>query len=148
MMKIQKNMFDYRWYPSVSPLPNGNILIAGGGGLSNPLRVKTSEVYNTQTSTFTRIDDIAIGNEVSPILPLHNGKTLMTHRPPQLFDPVTNEWDLAGDFVQSNRMSNGDHSDHELVLLSNGSVLAIGFKPFNNPLGTFVEIYLFIAGIN
>lgn len=139
--KIQKNMFDYRWYPSVSPLPNGNILIAGGGGLSNPLRVKTSEVYNTQTSTFTRIDDIAIGNEVSPILPLHNGKTLMTHRPPQLFDPVTNEWDLAGDFVQSNRMSNGDHSDHELVLLSNGSVLAIGFKPFNNPLGTFVEIY-------
>jgi hypothetical protein len=38
-------------------------------------------------------------------------------------------------------MSNGDHSDHELVLLPNGKVVAIGYKPFNNTLGTFVEMY-------
>lgn len=139
--QMQSDMSDYRWYPTVSPLPDGNILIAGGGGLNNPVRVKSSEVYNPQTGNYTITDTLAIGNEVSPILPLHNGKTLMTHRPPQLFDPATNQWDLAADFVQSNRMSNGDHSDHELVLLPNGKVVAIGYKPFGNPLGTFVEMY-------
>lgn len=135
------SMIDYRWYPSVSPLANGKILIAGGGGLDNPVRVKTSEVYDTKTGISVPVDNLAIGNEVSPIVPLLTGKTLMTHRPPQLFDPSTNQWELAADFVQSNRMSNGDHSDHELVLMPDGNVVAIGYKNFNNILGTFVELY-------
>ena len=135
------NMIDYRWYPTVSPLANGKILIAGGGGLNNPVRVKTSEVYDTKTGISIPVDTLSIGNEVSPIVPLLNGRTLMTHRPPQLFDPSTNQWELAADFVQSNRMSNGDHSDHELILMPNGNVIAIGYKNFNNILGTFVELY-------
>ncbi len=141
LWQTQSDMSDYRWYPTVSPLPDGNIIVAGGGGLNNPVRVKSSEIYNLQTGSYTTTDNIAIGNEVSPIVPLYNGKTLMTHRPPQLFDPATNQWDLAADFVQNNRMSNGDHCDHELVLLPNGNVVAIGYKPFNNQPGTFVEIY-------
>lgn len=134
-------MLDYRWYPTVSPLPDGKVLIVGGGGLNNPIRVKTSEIYNTATGISTAVDTIAIGNEVSPIIPLLTGKTLMTHRPPQLFDPATNQWNLAADFVQSNRMSNGDHSDHELVMMPDGNVVAIGYKNFNSILGTFVEMY-------
>jgi len=137
----QGNMSDYRWYPSVSPLSDGNILLVGGGGLNNPIRVKTSELYNPKNGISTPAGQIAIGNEVSPILPLLNGKTLMTHRPPQLFDRVTNQWKLAADFVQGNRMSNGDHSDHELVLMPDGNVFAIGYKSFNNSFGTFVERY-------
>lgn len=143
--QFQKNMIDYRWYPSVSPLANGKVLIAGGGGLDNPVRVKTSEVYDTKTGISIPVDNLAIGNEVSPIVPLLTGKTLMTHRPPQLFDPSTNQWELAADFVQSNRMSNGDHSDHELILMPDGNVVAIGYKNFNNQLGTFVELYNPIA---
>lgn len=139
--QLQKKMIDYRWYPSVSPLANGKVLIAGGGGLDNPVRVKTSEVYDTKTGISIPVDNLAIGNEVSPIVPLLTGKTLMTHRPPQLFDPSTYKWELAADFVQSNRMSNGDHSDHELVLMPDGTVVAIGYKNFNNQLGTFVELY-------
>lgn len=139
--QIKNNMIDYRWYPTVSPLPDGRVLIVGGGGLNNPIRVKTSEIYNTVTGISTAVDTIAIGNEVSPIIPLLTGKTLMTHRPPQLFDPATNQWNLAADFVQSNRMSNGDHSDHELVLMPDGNVIAIGYKSFNANLGTFVERY-------
>lgn len=134
-------LIDYRWYPTVSPLANGNVLIAGGGGLNNPIRVKTSEVYDTKTGISTPVDTLLIGNEVSPVVPLLTGKTLMTHRPPQLFDPSTNQWELAADFVQSNRMSNGDHSDHELVLMPDGNLVAIGYKNFNNILGTFVELY-------
>ena len=135
------SMIDYRWYPSVSPLANGKVLIAGGGGLDNPIRVKTSELYDPKTGISIPVDNLAIGNEVSPIVPLLTGKTLMTHRPPQLFDPSTNQWELAADFMQSNRMSNGDHSDHELVLMPDGNVVAIGYKNFNNILGTFVELY-------
>ena len=135
------SMIDYRWYPSVSPLANGKVLIAGGGGLDNPIRVKTSEVYDPKTGISLPVDNLAIGNEVSPIVPLLTGKTLMTHRPPQLFDPSTNQWELAADFMQSNRMRNGDHSDHELVLMPDGNVVAIGYKNFNNILGTFVELY-------
>lgn len=139
--KTHQNMLDFRWYPSISPLSNGQVIILGGGGLNNPTRVKTSEIYDPKSGISKPTGQIAIGNEVSPIVPLLNGKTLMTHRPPQLFDPTTNQWELAADFVQSSRMSNGDHSDHELVLMPDGDVFAFGYKPFNNPLGTFVEKY-------
>ena len=124
-------MIDYLWYTTVSPLPDGKVLIVGGGGLNNHIRVKTSEIYNTATCISTAVDTIAIGNEVSPIIPLLTGKTLMTHRPPQLFDPATNQWHLAADFVQSNRMRNVDHSDHELVMMPNGNVVSSGYKNFN-----------------
>ena len=139
--KAHQNMLDFRWYPTISPLSNGQVIILGGGGLNNPARVKTSEIYDPKSGISKPTGQIAIGNEVSPIVPLLNGKTLMTHRPPQLFDPTTNQWELAADFVQSNRMSNGDHSDHELVLMSDGDVFAFGYKPFNNIPGTFVEKY-------
>ncbi len=123
-------MLDYRWYPSMTQLADGRLLIAGGGGLNNPVRVNTSELYDPLTGQTELADTIAIRNEQSPILTLYNGKALMTFRPPQLFDPVTRQWELAADFVQGNRMPNGDHVDHELVHLPEGEVVAIGFKPF------------------
>ncbi|HLF62192.1 MAG TPA: galactose oxidase-like domain-containing protein [Saprospiraceae bacterium] len=124
------NLLDYRWYPSLAPLYDGKVLIVGGGGLNNPVRVKTSEVYDPMTGDSEPADAILYGNEVSPIIPLFTGKILMTHRPPQLFDPLTFQWELADDFVQGNRLPNGDHSDHELVHLPDGKVLAVGFKSF------------------
>ncbi len=139
--KTQNYLKDYRWYPTVSPISDGKILVIGGGGLDNPKRVKTSEIYDPKTGLSKLTDNIEIGNEVSPIVPLLNGKTLMTHRPPQLFDPSTNQWELAADFVQSNRMSNGDHSDHELVLMPDGNIFAFGYKSFTSNLGTYVERY-------
>ncbi|MBK8426184.1 MAG: hypothetical protein IPL27_09560 [Lewinellaceae bacterium] len=123
-------MLDYRWYPSMTQLADGRLLITGGGGLNNPVRVNTTELYDPLTGQTEWVDTIAIRNEQSPILTLYSGKALMTFRPPQLFDPVTEQWDLAADFVQGNRMSNGDHVDHELVHLPEGEVIAIGFKPF------------------
>ncbi len=126
-------MLDYRWYPSMTQLADGRLLIVGGGGLNNPIRMNTSELYDPLTGTTEWADTIAIGNDQSPILTLYSGKALMTFRPPQLFDPATKQWELAADFVQGNRMPNGDHVDHELVHLPEGEVIAIGFKPF--PVG-------------
>jgi hypothetical protein len=135
------NMLDYRWYPTVTKLADNKILIAGGGGLNNPVRVNTSEIYDPATGISQWTDNIAIGNEVSPMVLLYNGSVLMTHRPPQLFNPSTNQWSLADDFVQGNRMSNGDHSDHELVLLPDGRVVAVGYKSFDANAGNFIEFY-------
>ena len=123
-------MLDARWYPSMTQLANGQLLIVGGGGPNNPVRVNTTELYNPLTGQTEWADTVAIRNEQSPILTLYNGKALMTFRPPQLFDPLTKQWNLAADFLQGNRMPNGDHVDHELVHLPEGKVIAIGFKPF------------------
>lgn len=142
MWQVQPDLNDYRWYPTMVPLPDGELLTVGGGGLDNPVRVKTSEVFDPATMTWSPVGDVAIGNEVSPIVLLYTGKALMTHRPPQLYDPVSQTWSLAGDFVQGDRMANGDHADHEMVLLPNGKVVAIGFKTFApGEFGNLVEIY-------
>jgi hypothetical protein len=139
-------MLDYRWYPAMTQLADGRLLIVGGGGLNNPVRVNTSELYDPIAGTTEWADTVAIGMEQSPILTLYSGKALMTFRPPQLFDPVTEQWDLAADFVQGNRMPNGDHVDHELVHLPEGEVIAIGFKPFPaGSGGNLVERYNPIA---
>ena len=142
--QLLPNLLDYRWYPTVAPLADGRILVTGGGGLQNPVRLNSTELYNPATGQSTWGDTIAVGNEVSPIVQLYNGKVLMTHRPPQLFDPATDQWSQATDFVQSKRMPNGDHSDHELILLPNddGKAVAIGYISFApNQLGNLVEIY-------
>jgi len=140
--KIQPDMLDYRWYPTVALLPNGKFLIAGGGNLDNPVRTNTSEIYDPSTGQSFFTGDLAIGNEVSPIVVLYNGKVLMTHRPPQLFDPETNQWANAGSFVQSPRTPNGDHSDCELVLMPDGEAIAVGYKTFTPGVyGSFIERY-------
>ncbi|MBL7780787.1 MAG: DUF1929 domain-containing protein [Saprospiraceae bacterium] len=136
------DMLDYRWYPSMTQLADGRLLIVGGGGLNNPLRVNTSELYDPLTGQTEWADTVAIRMEQSPILTLYSGKALMTFRPPQLFDPATQQWELAADFVQGNRMPNGDHVDHELIHLPEGDVIAIGFKPFPaGSGGNLVERY-------
>jgi hypothetical protein len=140
--EIKPNMLDYRWYPTVAMLPNGKFLVAGGGNLNNPQRTNTSEIYDPESGQSTYTDTLALGNEISPIVVLYDGRVLMTHRPPQLFDPTTNQWEAAGSFVQSPRLPNGDHSDCELVLMPGGEVIAIGYKTFTPGVyGSFIERY-------
>lgn len=138
----QNDMLGYRWYPTLVTLPDGRLLAIGGGNENNPQRSRTSEVMNPVTMTWSPAGDVALGNEVSPITVLYTGDVLMTHRPPQLFDPSTLAWRSTMDFVQGNRMPNGDHSDHELQLLPDGRVAAIGFKSFQaGQYGRMLEIY-------
>ncbi|MDQ3019048.1 MAG: DUF1929 domain-containing protein [Bacteroidota bacterium] len=136
------DMIGNRWYSTMTSLTNGKLLILGGGGLQNPLRVKTSELYDISSGTSEAVDSIALGNEVSPIVLLYNGNVLMTHRPPQLYNPNTKQWNTIADFLQGNRLPNGDHSDHELVLMPEGNIIAVGYKSFTpGVLGNFIEKY-------
>jgi len=136
------DMIGNRWYPTMISLTDGKLLIVGGGGLQNPVREKTSEIYDFNTGTSEQVDSIALGNEVSPIVMLYNGNVLMTHRPPQLYNPNTKQWNSSADFLQGNRLPNGDHSDHELVLMPEGNVIAVGYKSFTSGVpGKFIEKY-------
>lgn len=140
--QVRPDLNDYRWYPSMVPLPSGELLAVGGGNENNPERTNTAEVMNPSTMTWTPVGNISIGNEVSPIVLLYTGEVLMTHRPPQLYDAVTQQWRAAGAFVQSPRMPDGDHADHEVVLLADGRVVAVGYKTFTNGAwGNLLEIY-------
>lgn len=141
VMPAEQELVEPRWYPSMAPLPNGGLIAIGGGGLDNPVRVRTSEVLDPNTMRWRRVGDAALGNEVSPIVLLFTGQVLMTHRPPQLYDPVSERWRLAADFVQGNRMANGDHADHEIVMLADGRVVAVGYKSFTEDPGIMVEVY-------
>lgn len=139
---MTQELDDFRWYPSTTRLPDGRILTVGGGNENNPQRTNTSELLDPFTLSTTVVDTIQIGNEQSPIVMLHDGTVLMTHRPPQVFDLATEQWELTGDFVQGDRMPNGDHADHELVVLPEGDVVAIGYKSFTPGVyGNMVEVY-------
>ncbi|HKR05298.1 MAG TPA: T9SS type A sorting domain-containing protein [Bacteroidia bacterium] len=136
------NMIDYRWYPTMERLTDGKLLITGGGTLLNPQRTNSTEIYDPATGTSQMVDTTAIPQEQSPILMLYDGKVMMTHRPPQLYDPVTQQWDTCADFLQGNRMPNGDHADHELVHLPEQTVVAIGYRSFTAGVpGNFIEKY-------
>ncbi len=144
---MQTVLSDFRWYPTTTTLLDGRVLVIGGGDENNPERTNTCELLDPVSMTTTTIDSVAIGNEVSPVIQLYNGKVLMTHRPPQLYDPVTEQWDLTGNFVQSPRTPNGDHADHELVLLPEGDVIAVGYKTYTPGVyGNMVERYDPVSG--
>jgi hypothetical protein len=127
---VQPDINDYRWYPSMTQLADGELVLIGGGGRDNPIRVRTSETMDPATLLWQPAGDIATGNEVSPTVLLYTGEILMTHRPPQLYNPTTRTWRLAADFVQGNRMPNGYHCDHEAVVLADGTVVAFGHEAF------------------
>ena len=136
------NMIGYRWYPTMERLTDGKLLITGGGTQLNPQRTNSTEIYDPATGTSVMVDTIAIPQEQSPILMLYNGKVMMTHRPPQLYDPPTQQWDACADFLQGNRMPNGDHADHELVHLPDSIVVAVGYRSFTAGVpGNFIEKY-------
>ena len=136
------DLLDYRWYPSMVQLPDGALLAAGGGGLDNPVRINTCEVMDPETMMWSLVDTLEVGNDISPIVLLYTGEVLMSHRPPQLYNPETQQWRLAADFVQGPRNPDGDHADHEMVLLPDGKCVAIGYMSYTpGDVGNLTEIY-------
>jgi hypothetical protein len=133
----------------MEPLTDGKLLITGGGTQLNPQRTNSTEIYDLATGTSVMVDTTAIPQEQSPILMLYNGKVMMTHRPPQLYDPPTQQWDACADFLQGNRMPNGDHADHELVHLPDSIVVAIGYRSFTAGVpGNFIHFcYFFLLSV-
>jgi Kelch motif protein/fibronectin type III domain protein len=120
-----------RAYPSVSLLPGGQVLIAGGlASASPPLSTAAADLYNPATNAFTpaatMLDSRALGAQttlpggrvlVAGGVSLSSGSGASLKRA-ELYDPVTNQWSQTGD-LSTARTQQGQ------VLLPTGQVLDV-----------------------
>ncbi|MBA3726603.1 MAG: carboxypeptidase regulatory-like domain-containing protein, partial [Armatimonadetes bacterium] len=122
-----------RWYPGFARLADGSYLVMGGGTRPKAERTDTCEWWNPVTQSWSWTGSMLNPAEFPPAALLHNGKVLITWSPPQLFNLATETWTATGDFVQPDR-GWPNHSDHSIIVLSDGRVAAIGVRkgPGNN----------------
>ncbi len=119
------DMNEPRWYPTLVRLPDERMLACGGGQPPDASRTDTCELWDPATTEWTMTDSMANPSEYSPSVLLLTGDVLTTWYPPQLFDPGAERWQLTGNFVQPQR-GYPDHAPHSLVLLPDGTALAVG----------------------
>jgi hypothetical protein len=111
-------MIKPRWAHSATLLPNGKVLVAGGGGAET-----SAELYDPATDTWT-VTGVLRANRIqhtATLLP--NGKVLVAGggwgsatASAELYDPATGAWTLTG-AMQTPR------TEHTATLLPNGKVL-------------------------
>ncbi len=130
-----------RWYPGLTRLADGRVLVFGGGTAPSAERTDTAEIFDPATLTWTWTGKMGSTNEFSPAALLLAGKVLRTWGTnPELFDPQTGTWSPTGTFVFPNRGYPG-HSDHSLVLLTDGRAVAVGVSRKNQPNAAMTELY-------
>lgn len=129
-----------RWYPGMTRLADGSFLVMGGGQCCNAARTDTAERFDLATRTWSYTGSMLNAAEFPPSALLYTGEVLITWSPPQLYNPTTGQWRLTDNFNQPNRSWPG-HSDHSIVVLEDGRVLAIGVLKGPNNNTVMGEIY-------
>ena len=129
-----------RWYPTLTRLPGGRLLVTGGGLPPDARRTDTAEIYDPETGRWTLTGKMLNPAEFGPSVLLFTGEVLRSWWPPQLYDLGSGQWRATGDFVQADR-GYPDHSPHSLVLLPDGRAAAVGMKkgPYEAP--SMLELY-------
>jgi Tol biopolymer transport system component len=115
---------------SATLLSDGRVLVAGGMWSSEPMSsslLSSAELYDPAAGTWAYTRSMVSAYAVDPPygLPvlLADGRVLLGHGQPQLYDPGTRSWTATGGNVVTD-LSGPD------VLLANGGVLAVGvIKP-------------------
>lgn len=106
-------------------LPNGTVLVAGGGG------VASAERYDPATNTWSSAATMSIPRLDHTATLLPNGRLLVAGgsgpgseyyglASAELYDPVTDSWSSARD------MAEGRYAGHTATLLPSGEVLVVG----------------------
>jgi hypothetical protein len=129
-----------RWYPGLVRLADGSFLAMGGGTRPNAERTSTCERFDLSTLTWSYTGSMLNPSEFTPGALLHTGEVLITWSPPQLYNVQSGQWRAAGNFVQPNR-GWPNHSDHSIVILSDGRALALGIRRGANGYTGMGEIY-------
>ncbi len=114
-----------RWYPGLARLADGSFLVMGGGTAPSAVRTDTCERFDLDTLEWFYTGSMLNPCEFPPSALLQTGEVLATWSPPQLYNPVSEQWRVTGNFNQPNRGWPG-HSDHSIVVLDDGRVLAVG----------------------
>jgi len=129
-----------RWYPGLARLNDGSLLAMGGGTAPAAARTDTCERFELATQTWSYTGSMLNPTEFPPTALLHTGEVLITWYPPQLYNPQSGEWRATGGLVQPAR-GWPNHSDHSLVVLSDGRALAIGIRKVSAANNAMGEIY-------
>lgn len=130
-----------RWYPGLARLNDGSVVALGGGQAPDASRTETAERLDLQTLTWSYTGSLLTTLEFPPAALLTTGQVLQTWGGmPQLYDPVLESWSPTGNFVYPNRGWPG-HSDHSLLVLSDGRALAVGANRNLEPLAEMTELY-------
>ncbi len=126
-----------RAYHTAIFLPNGQVLVAGGGG--NGVTLTSAELYNPATGTWTATGspNPAIGGNKATLLP--NGQVLVaggeaTSTSSELYNPASGTWTATGSMINA-------RSGHTVSLLTNGQVLVAGGSDNSGNDLTSAELY-------
>jgi hypothetical protein len=116
-----------RFQHTATLLPNGKVLVAGGGG--NPYGVgvlESTELYDPANGTWTATGSLANGRAYHTATLLGNGKVLVaggygsgSSASTELYDPASGTWTATGSLVNGRGF-------HTATLLGNGKVLVAG----------------------
>ncbi len=104
-------------------LPNGKVLIAGGGYPTNS--VNSAELFDPATGSFTLTGEMSSARHYATATLLLNGKALITgggNAVAELYDPATGTFTATGSMV-------ADRMWHTATLLPDGTVLIAGGYP-------------------
>lgn len=135
--EVLPEMNEERWYPTLVRLPDERLLACGGGQRPDASRTATCEIFDPATRAWVRTGSMALPTEYSPSALLLDGDILTTWWPPQRFDLESGTWRATGEMVQRDR-GFPDHSDHTLILLEDGTALAVGYE---GAVGSMTELY-------
>lgn len=137
-----------RWYPGGVRLPDERLLAIGGEAQPDGYgRTDTCEIYDPIANTWTYTGSFDLPTEMPPTVLLMNGEVFKTWRYPELYTIGTGTWRAAANMVQARLGApGGDHSDHEILYLPDGRVMAVGIDPAAGVVNpSMVEFYAVAA---
>lgn len=120
------NQFNARAYHTATLLANGKVLVTGGR--NERLYLKTAELYDPATNSWSSAGSMAVPRESHTATLLPSGKVLVAGgfndgtgdlNSAELYDPATNTWSGAGSLITP-------RDDHTATLLGDGKVLVAG----------------------
>jgi WD40 repeat protein len=126
-----------RYYHAATLLPNGKVLVTGGGGTM----LASAELYDSASGTWTPAASMTQARRGHTATLLPSGKVLCagsgslpSSRNCELYDPTVNTWTPTGQLI------NGRAGSFTATLLSNGKVMVAGGYDGFSDLAA-VEIY-------
>jgi hypothetical protein len=109
-------------------------------------RTDTCELFNPATQSWSWTDTMNSPLEFPPCGLLYNGKVLRTWGTrPELYDVPSGTWSDTGNFVFNHRGFPG-HSDHSLIMLSDGRAVAVGVNRNGQATAVMTEYYDPLSG--
>ena len=123
------NMNESRWSTSGVTLPDGRVLVTGGGDKpSFNSAVNTAEIYDPKTNKWTKVSPMLEKRASHSSVLLEDGRVLVTGGgnkdvpftdSSEIYDPKTNKWSRVTSMPVAKRT-------HNMVRLADGRILSVG----------------------